>query len=420
VGIKILLLGNYRHTITVVRSLGRAGFDVILGHDDQTAFARHSRFCAETWEHPSLEKNEDEFGAALHEFAESRPDVSLVFPIGEAPLIFMCRNARRFPTLTCVSPAPATVFTCLDKKGSYDSARLAGIPVPDWMVASNTAELTSAAGVVGYPCIVKPNSSDHFFFGKKAIVCRTSEEMMENFETWPEGNESLIVQRYIDSDRPNCHFHAIDGELVEYFEHMVVRTDRIDETGYEIDGVSVRPTPILRDYCAALLRQLNYTGVGCVQFLTDRTTGDAYFLEINPRLDATCALPYAIGIDFPLYAVKCCLRDRSSGQRRDPAYPEGVRIHYLMGDIYGLAHGIKERSVSARSAVRWMYRIGRSLLAAKVHLSFQWNDPVPTICLYAHLLKAFRRRKPRLQPVSQSVPTKLSMAHDVFNRTNKQ
>src|SRR6185436_8912288 len=112
------------------------------------------------------------------------------------------------------------------------------------------------------------------------------------------------------SDRPNCHFRAVDGKLQEYFEHIVVRTDRIDETGFEIDGVSVRPTPILRDHCAALISELNYTGVGCVQFLVDRGSGTAYFLEINPRLDATCALPYAIGVDFPLYAVNSYLRDR--------------------------------------------------------------------------------------------------------------
>jgi predicted ATP-grasp superfamily ATP-dependent carboligase len=404
VSIKILLLGNYRHTITVVRSLGRAGFDVILGRENDVS-EQYSRFCSETWVHPKLEGNPEEFGTALDEFVERRPDVSVVFPIGESPLVFLNRNAGRYSTLTVVSPAPSTVFTCLDKVSSYDSAKRAGIPVPDWLGARCSADLIAAGREIGYPCIIKPNGSHHFFFGKKAIVCRSQVDVTSNFHEWPEGNESLIVQRYVESDRPNCHFRAIDGKLVEYFEHMVVRTDRIDETGFEIDGISVRPTAILREYCAALIGELNYTGVGCIQFLVDRGTGTAYFLEINPRLDATCALPYAIGVDFPLYAVNSYLADRRPTNHINGSYPEGVRIHYLMGDLQGLAYGLKDRSISPRDAIRWMYRIGESLLSAKVHLTFQWTDPLPTVRLYANLLKVFRRRTFRRQTVpSQQRP----------------
>ena len=151
-----------------------------------------------------------------------------------------------------------------------------------------------------------------------------------------------------------------------------------------------RQRPLGQIVGAALIRQLEYTGVGCVQFLTDRTTGDAYFLEINPRLDATCALPCAVGIDFPLYAVNCSLRDQVAGQRRDVDYAAGIRIHYLMGDLQGLAHGLKDRSVSVPTALRWIYRMGKASLSAKVHMTFQWSDPAPTVRLYANLFKVFR------------------------------
>jgi len=392
VGQKILLLGNHRHTITVVRSLGRAGFSVVLGQDESDVIAQYSRYCSETWRHPKVEDHEAEFGLALEEFAVRRPDVSLVFPIGESMLIYMTQNAARFPTLKIVAPAISTVFGCLDKKRSYDTARKAGIPVPTWRLAGSVEDLYKTAREIGYPCIVKPNRSNRFFFGKKAIVCRSSADISRNFRSWPEGKERLIVQRYIESDRPNCHFRAVEGKLKEYYEHVVVRTDRIDETGFEIDGVSVAPTPILRDYCSALIRALNYTGVGCVQFLTDRSRGNNYFLEINPRLDATCALPYAAGVDFPLYAVECVLPDRLHESISTTSYPAGVRIHYLMGDLQGLARGLEERSVSAPNLVRWIYRMGKSSLSARVHMTFQWSDPAPTARLYGNLLKVFRRR----------------------------
>jgi len=392
VGQKILLLGNYRHTITVVRSLGRAGFSVVLGQDDYDVVAQYSRYCSETWAHPKLEDHEEGFGLALEGFAAKRPDVPLVFPIGESMLVYMIQNAARFPTLKIVAPAISTVFNCLDKKRSYDIARKAGIPVPGWLLAGSLEDLQKAAREIGYPCVVKPNRSNRYFFGRKAIVCRSPADVSRSFQSWPEGKERLIVQRYIESDRPNCHFRAVDGKLMEYYEHMVVRTDRIDETGFEIDGVSVAPTPILRDYCSALIRALNYSGVGCVQFLTDRSKGKAYFLEINPRLDATCALPYAAGVDFPLYAVQCLLPEGMPESVSTVPYPTGVRIHYLMGDLQGLVRGLEDRSVSALKALRWLYRMGKSSLSAKIHLTFQWNDPGPTIRLYGNLLKVFRGR----------------------------
>jgi carbamoylphosphate synthase large subunit len=396
---KILLLGNHRHTVTVVRSLGRAGFGVILGQDEHDVIAQHSRYCAETWAHPKLEENEREFGLALEEFVARRPDVSLVFPIGESMLVYVTQNAARFPTLKIVAPALSTVFKCLDKKRSYDTASKVGIPVPTWRLAGSVEDLHKTAREIGYPCIVKPNRSNHYFFGKKAIVCRSSADLSRSFRSWPEGKERLIVQRYVESDRPNCHFRAIEGRLVDYYEHVVIRTDQIDQTGFEIDGISVAPTPILRDYCSALIRALNYSGVGCVQFLTDRSKGKAYFLEINPRLDATCALPYAAGVDFPLYAVECLLPDRIPESVSTIAYPAGVRIHYLMGDIQGLVRGLEDRSVSLPTALRWIYRMGKSSLSANVHLTFQWNDPGPTVRLYGNLLKVFRRRL-RKQPAN--------------------
>jgi biotin carboxylase len=403
VNTRILLLGNHRHTVTVVRSLGRAGLKVILGLDESNVIARYSRYCSETWPHPRVEDNEEEFAVALESFAHSREDVRFVFPIGEAMLAFMTRNAARFPNFKIVAPAMSTVFNCLEKQRSYAIAEEVGIPVPTWRPAGSIESLRKAAREVGYPCVVKPNRSHHFFFGRKAIVCRNASEVERNFQSWPKGNVSLIVQRYIDSERPNCHFRAIDGTLLEYFEHIVVRTDRIDETGFEIDGLSVAPTPILRRYCSALIRRLDYNGVGCVQFLTDRRTNEAWFLEINPRLDATCALPYAAGINFPLYAVEPLLTGRKPAGVSTISYPAGVRIHYLMGDLQGLFHGLVDGSVSNRSALHWMYQLGKSALAAQVQLTFTWTDPSPTIRLYADLLKAFRRRTgKRIGPVDKT------------------
>jgi hypothetical protein len=242
---------------------------------------------------------------------------------------------------------------------------------------------------------VKPNTSLGFFFDKKAIICRNAQEVHTELPCWPPGNECLLVQRYIAGGRPNCHFAAFKGKVVAYFEHDVLRTDRIDQTGYEVEGISVQPTPLLQHYCEKLVYALQYSGVGCVQFLATADRSVVYFLEINPRLDATCALPYHCGYDFPKLACACVAgldTEIVFSLLAPAAYAAGKRVHWLLGDVQGLFHGLKAGEVDSRTAVRWCGHILQSLAKADFHITYWWKDPLPTVFLYGRLLWALGAR----------------------------
>lgn len=385
---KILILGNFRQSVTVIRSLARAGFAPIVGRQGPPAFTEYSRYTAAVWVHPPLEQA-DAFLAALRRFLTIQ-DVSFIFPVGETAQACLARHRQQIPPFTqVIMPPPTTVLTCLDKAEIYQIVSALSIPLPESQVVYDLSQLTSAAERVGYPCIVKPNTSLVFFFGRKAIICRSTQDVHAGFPFWPLGNECLIVQKYISGYRPNCHFAALQGKVFAYFEHDVLRTDRIDETGYEVEGISVQPTPILRHYCERLVQALHYSGVGCVQFLIDRESGAVYFLEINPRLDATCALPYRCAYDFPKLALECVAYLDKVWAFPLPvpsAYPAGKRVHWLLGDVQGLCHGLEAGEVDLRTALRWCGRILRSFAKADMHLTYWWKDPLPTGFLYAGLL----------------------------------
>ncbi len=400
---KVLTLGNFRHTVTVIRSLARAGHEIIVGRDSGRTFTQFSRYTKEVWDHPQPE-HEPEFISSLVTFLRSRPDIGFVFPIGETFLECISRNMDLFPPQArIVMPNPSTLQACLDKNRMYGIIEDLGIPLPASARAGNPSELFAAAERVGFPCIVKPNRSFDFFFNQKAIICRTPEELKTHFWAWPGANDSVIVQKYIESYRPNCHFAAVNGNLLSYFEHNVVRTDRPDETGFEVDGVSVPPTFQLRNYCDRLIRRLNYSGVGCVQFLADSKTGEFYFLEINPRLDATCALPYYSGFDFPKMAVEIANPERRPASLpSSETYEPGQRGYWMLGDIQGFLHGIEEGTVGPRRAVQWIGNAIAGLWAADLHLTFAWNDPLPSAFLYLKLGKSvFQKARKRLFDPSQ-------------------
>src|SRR4051812_39461442 len=84
----VLVLGTPRQSLTVLRSLERAGYRTILGIDDPANITRHSRACHEVWQHPGMLSSEPTFLEALIGFVSRRRDVRWIFPVGESMLRF--------------------------------------------------------------------------------------------------------------------------------------------------------------------------------------------------------------------------------------------------------------------------------------------------------------------------------------------
>ncbi len=59
----VLLLGNHLPSLAAARSLTAAGYRVIAGDGGEFSTVRHSRDCAEVWDHPRISR-EGEFLAA--------------------------------------------------------------------------------------------------------------------------------------------------------------------------------------------------------------------------------------------------------------------------------------------------------------------------------------------------------------------
>lgn len=389
---RVLVLGNVGPSLTVIRSLGRAGFDVVVGRDAAAPLVDRSRYATEFWTHPSPDHEERGFVRALSEFLAYRPDVALVFPVGEKALACLAHHAGELPARSgLVMPDARTLLMCLDKNTACETASELGIPVPRCRRAFSVQELSAAADDVGYPCVVKPVNSLRPFLGRKAILCRTSDALRRELGAWPPGHECLLVQEYIAGYRHNCHFAALDGVMLAYFEHRSLRTDRTDGMGHEVCGQSVRPTAPLRRHTAALVAQLKYSGVGCAQFITDDETGACGFMEVNPRLDGTCALAYHCGYDFPRLAVECATGIATCA-RVPASYPAGKRIHWGIGDIQGLGAALRRRDIGFDAAIKWAGQIIQEAFRSDLDLTWRWSDPVPTLAVCASVVRSVAKR----------------------------
>lgn len=388
-----------------MRSLGRAGFEVVLGCQEAESSTALSRYvgAVRLFEGLPPRRFYDRLEACVR---RDRP--AFVFPVGETQLRRLLQDPQRiapFARLTTwVMPEAETVARCFDKRAMYRLAAILGIPAPAWRTFAGTADWLQAADELGFPLVIKRKDSSAMVRTKKALILRNAgelERVLGEVACDPDP-DSLLLQKHAPGTRRNCHVAASRGRMVAYFEQKVLRTDEPDETGIGIEGVSVPPSPQLRAYCEKMLGTLEYTGIGCIQFLVDERSGEIAFLEFNPRMDSTAALPYRLGFDFPLIAV-----DIAAGKpaKVPPAYAVGRRYYWLYGDV------------NAWLARRGSEPLGRTLIslfkmpwaALRGHdLAFEWRDPLPTLHQFwkkavdsARKLAQRGARKPSVEPGSR-------------------
>lgn len=381
----VLVLGNYRPSLTVVRSLAKSGYRVIVGSRLGRSLVDLSRYSQGIWEHPSIDEGVPFFEALL-KFLRSRPDISFVFPVLQSTVVFTSERYKLFPPgATLVTSTPRLIHECLDKVRMYDHAESIGIPVEPYATVSSDIELLNAAGGIGYPCIVRPVGSgpERLPGGKKAIIVYSPREMEEGVLPWPSGHSALLIQRFSPGARHGIYFAAAAGKVLGRVEVVSERTDMPDGTGFAVEGISVEPNPVLTKYLVDLVAKLEYTGIGAVQFLR-RSEDQFHFLELNPRLGGNSAIAVRCGLDLPVLACELAAGRQPSNTEQLRTYPAGVRYAWTFGDIQGLRRARARREISLVECWHGYLRALRSGLTADVHLTWSVRDPLPTLATYAY------------------------------------
>ncbi|MCR4288816.1 MAG: hypothetical protein NUV86_00950 [Candidatus Scalindua sp.] len=386
---KILVLENHRHTLTVLRSLANTGYDPIVGCHDQIdkKFALSSRYTKEIWPHPGFNE-EEKFTEALVCLLKKRSDIAYIFPVGEACLLLLARNYDKISRFCgIIMPNPIAIEICINKAMTCKLVRDMNIPLPETSIVRSFVDINTQIEKIGYPFILKPKiiTLGASFYGKKCIICNTPDEYKKYFPKWPERYHDLILQRKVSGIRYSCLFTSFKGNIISYFEEKTLRTDAYDGTGNAIDSVSSNPSKQRKDFSELLTRRLDYTGIGCIQFLVNEEDGSCYFMEFNPRLDANSALPYYCGVDFPRQAIdvhRYLMGKITSLPQYSRDYPVNKRIHWLFGDISGLLIDLKQKRISVFQGIGWFFRILNSFYRASYHMTWSWKDPLPTLVMY--------------------------------------
>jgi hypothetical protein len=324
---RVLVLGDYRQTVTIVRSLGRAGFRIVLGTDERRSSTALSRYVSEV--RVFEESSHDLFLDQLETYLRrEKPDY--VFPVGETEARRIAGATKRFmPLATWVMPDPATVLRCFDKRALYELTPTLGIPTASWREYTDFENWSRVACEMGFPVVVKRKDSSALIKQKKAIILRTPEafdRFLVELQSEPDTG-SLVLQKFVPGERQNCHIAADRGRIVAFFQQKVLRTNELDGTGIGVEGVSV-------------------------------------------------ALPYRLGYDYPRIAVEIAAHDAPAPLTKP--YPTGKHYHWLYGDAQSWLDCRKHRRQNGAELLHWALRMLWRTLTSH-HLTWDVRDPIPTL-----------------------------------------
>jgi len=171
----------------------------------------------------------------------------------------------------------------MEQMGRKDAAReiavAAGVPVvPRGEDTGYPVLVKAAAGGGGKGMRIVRAAGDH-----DAAVAAARREAMAAF-----GDDTMLVEKYVENGR---HIEVqvladAHGNVVHLFERDCSAQRRHQKVLEEAPAPTITPQirRLVTESAVALARQVGYVNAGTVEFLLDADTGEAYFLEMNTRL----------------------------------------------------------------------------------------------------------------------------------------
>lgn len=198
----------------------------------------------------------------------------------------------RFVTTELLLNSPEVYGTLESKVRQADLATRAGLPLMPTFVLDTRSERLDAPG----PLVLRPDVARTVRPAFKVRLVDNAEQALAlaRAMTAPEGK--LVVQPFVAG--PNLIIHAARARDGSWDHHEAFYTE-IKSGGL---AVALRPYPLppgLLGACRRFEQAVGLRGVFHYDFILDEKSGEAYFLEVNPRLGGTTGKVYAAGYDEP-------------------------------------------------------------------------------------------------------------------------
>ena len=325
--------GEQRASLAVVRSLGAAGYRVLVTSTAARSIAGASRHAHAQHRVPSALQQPAAFVDAIASLARAE-GVQVLLPMTEQSLLAVLDARARFDGVA-VPFASAQQFRAIsDKQLLLARARDVGIAVPEQHVVHTRDDLDALREQpIRFPLVLKPARSVVEEAGCRTKLgvrhAATRAELMERLGQYPAAAYPIMLQQRIVGPGVGVFLLQWDGETVASFAHRRLR-EKPPAGGISVYREAIAPDPELLARSRQLLEAFDWRGVAMVEYKIDAASGTPYAMEVNGRFWGSLQLALDAGVDFPALLVAKALGQPARGPDR---YRVGVRSRWEWGEV---------------------------------------------------------------------------------------
>ncbi len=365
-----------------VRSLGRAGFEVLGGYNAVSGSppVASSRFIRTLIAAPDPWLQFREYCRWLLRICQEQR-IRVLLPISEASVVAARTVRDELPEgCVCVLPDDRSLRIALSKYEATREAQRLGVAVPrTWYLCDGMAIDEAECRSVEFPCIVKSDNvlvgGQQYLKGRNWSV-RSSDELAAVLDECLSVGARAIAQQRVPGRGVGAFFFRRDGQL-----HLPMCHQRIHEVPYTGGWSSLRGVlfdDVVRQAGEKLLTGAGYEGLAMVEFR--HVPGQPpVFLEINGRLWGSLALSLHAGYDYPAVAVRAAIGQPLGAQSRSPKPVRCAQLYpgeaeYLLSILRAKQSGLQK----LRLILHAFFGVAGAQIDPRVKSDFfWWSDPLP-------------------------------------------
>lgn len=237
-------------------------------------------------------------------------------------------RAGELPTTQLMLNSPEVYEMLESKARQAEVATEAGLPLMPTFLLDVHSERLDAIG----PFVLRPDIAGAVRPDFKAKLVDTAAEAIAVARGMTSPDGRIMVQPFVAG--PNLVIHAARSSDGSWDHHEAFYTE-IKSGGL---AVALRPYPLpdaLLHACRRFEQAVGLRGVFHYDFILDGKSGNAFFLEVNPRLGGTTGKVCAAGYDEPAMLPPAFLQ--SGAGRIDPGTRRRPSISRIAAIRYGLS-----------------------------------------------------------------------------------
>lgn len=330
----LLVANRGEIAVRIIRSARELGLRTVAVYSDADRAAPHVRLADEAVRLGPAPAKESYLDADLVLRAAKDTGAGAIHPgygflSEDAAFARRCEDAG----IVFVGPTPEQLELFGAKHTARAAARAAGVPLaPGTELLTGLPEALEAAGRIGYPVMLKATGGGG---GIGMSACRSDAELTEAWERVQRvaaasfSSSGVFLERLVEDAR-----HVEVQVFGDGLGRVVTLGDRdcsLQRRNQKVleeapapglpAAVRDRLTSAARELCASV----DYRSAGTVEFVYDAAREEAYFLEVNTRLQVEHPVTEEIyGVDLVAWMLR--LARGESSVVRDPGTPRGHAV----------------------------------------------------------------------------------------------